>query len=263
MVFSQTHEGKTYQKIPDAVLQKNIETLKSLKAVYMYAKILMLRDKVYKREYWVTNPISKEKEMSIDTMSFITGRLEMADLIRINKLEMEDKDMWPINSYEIVPYACGYKPVFNDFINHTGLSADAKGLGILLSLLKNIPKSNSGIGKSIGISDKTVKKYLAELTSSGIYNQVTHQLSEEYFPFNQQCRSKHENTILKAYNNWIQKTDNELPEREKRQRDYVLSIAESEKVKARIYYWSVMPGLMGRRQKEDETHRKQDEFIIL
>ena len=262
MVFKQTNYGKTFQQIPDAVLKKNIETMKSLKAVYMYAKIVMLRERVYAREYWVTNPISKQKEMSIDTMSFITGRLEMVELIRINKLEPEDKDMWPINSYEIVPYTCGYKPVYNDFINHTGLSADAKGLGILLSLLKKIPKSYSGIGKAIGISDKTVKKYLSELTASGVYNPESRQLSDAYFPFGQQCRSKREKPIKQAYNEWIQKQDKELSPREKRQRDYVLCLAEPEEVKARIYYWLVMPGFMGRQQNEDERQRKQDELII-
>ena len=243
---------QTFQQIPDVVLEKQKGALKgSLKAVYMYSKLLMLHDKVYSREAWITNPVSKQKEMSIDTMSFITGRLEMADLIRINRLEIGGD--WPVNSYVIVPYEGYYKPVYNDFINHPGLSADAKGLAILLSLLKFIPKSNNGIGKAIGINGKTVKKYLTELVSHGVYDPETRLLNEDYFPYYKQCNEKRMKPVIESYKESIQ-LDNSWrmgSSRAQKQLDYVRSLPAPVPVQALIWRKAEM-GLLGIRKTEDE-----------
>ena len=246
---------KTFQAIPEVVLEKQKGPLKgSLKAVYMYAKLLMLHDKTYTRESWITNPISKKKEMSIDTMSFITGRLEMSDLIQINRLETGGD--WPVNSYVIVPYGGYYKPVYNDFINHPELSADAKGLAILLSLLKSIPKSYSGIGRAIGIDGKTVKKYLTELENAGVYDRSNRSLSAEYFPYETQCQNKRYKSVIANYETALS-TEASSPDmfqgRLKRQLDYVQRMDEPMAVKALVWRKAEM-GLMGfhRPQIEDD-----------
>ncbi|MBQ7530990.1 MAG: hypothetical protein IJT12_04725 [Paludibacteraceae bacterium] len=193
MEFTRTLNGKSYVQIPDEVLEKE---LGSLKAVYIYAKILMLtswgerkgKKITYNRESWVTNPISGKKEMSIDTLSDITNRLEQAGLIRKEKQDVGTQ--YKANRYEIIPFDGNYKTVMYDFINHTELSPDAKGLAILMSLLKFIPKSNSAIGKALGISGKTVKRYIAELEKYGIYCKDVRQLNQDCFPFWKQVNDK-------------------------------------------------------------------------
>ena len=158
---------QSYVHVPEVVLEKKL----SLRAVYMYAKMQMFSEKdvVYNRKCWVTNPYSRKQELSADALSDITRRLTEAGLIKIVPVETT-KSRYKTNTYEIVPFEDYYKPVAFDFINHTELSAEAKGLAILMSLLQYIPKSASAIGKAIGISSKTVKKYLAELEAAGIDN---------------------------------------------------------------------------------------------
>ena len=260
MLFSQTHEGHTWQPIPDAVLDKNLD---SLKAVYMYAKIVMLRDKVYKREFWITNPISKKKEMSIDTMSFIVGRLEMADLIRINKLDIGND--WPVNSYEIVPQIGYYKPVYNDFINNPLLSADAKGLAILMSLLKDIPKSNRAIGKAIGFDGKTVKKYLAELEANGIYDKARRRLSADCFPYEVQCEEKRNKAVIEDYEAALsldaRSGGKAFSTRLKRQLDYIQNLEVSPLQKAFIWR-KAEAGLLDSGNACKDIQKDRSEIIV-
>ena len=151
---------QSFVHMPELVLEKKL----SLRAVYMYAKMLMFASKevvVYNRKCWVTNPTSRKQEMSEDALSDITKRLVQAGLIRVVPVETK-KSKYKTNTYEIVPYEAYYKPVTFDFINLTELRAEAKGLAILMCLLKNIPQSASAIGNAIGISYKTVKKYLLQ-----------------------------------------------------------------------------------------------------
>ena len=222
----------------------------SLRAVYVYAKMQMFSEKdvVYNRKCWVTNPYSRKQELSEDALSDITKKLVEAGLIRVRPVETT-KSRYKTNTYEIVPFEDHYKPVAFDFINHTELSAEAKGLAILMCLLKYIPKSASAIGKAIGISGKTVKKYLAELEAAGIYNPETRLLNEDYFIYKKQVEEKRLKQVMEEYEEWLQIPDKKLPERIKRQREYVIRLDVPEKVKAMIYSKCVSTGLMGRRKE--------------
>lgn len=237
---------QSFVHVPEVVLEKGL----SLRAAYMYAKMLMLADKevVYNRKCWVTNPYSRKQELSEDALSDITKKLVEAGLIRVRPVETT-KSRYKTNTYEIVPYEDNYKPVMYDFINHTDLSAEAKGLAILMSLLKYIPKSVSAIGKAIGISGKTVKKYVAELEAAGIYNPETRLLKEDYFIYRKQVENKRLKQAMDEYEEWLQIPDKKLPERIKRQREYVIRLDVPEKVKAMIYSKCVSTGLMGRRKE--------------
>ena len=235
---------QSFVHVPEVVLEKKL----SLRAVYIYAKMKMLNGKVYDREAWVTNPYSRKQELSEDALSDITKKLVEAGLIRVRPVETT-KSRYKTNTYEIVPYEDHYKPVAFDFINHTELSAEAKGLAILMCLLKYIPKSASAIGKAIGISGKTVKKYLAELEAAGIYNPETRLLKEDYFIYRKQVENKRLKQSMDEYEEWLQIPDKKLPERIKRQREYVIRLDVPEKVKAMIYSKCVSTGLMGRRKE--------------
>ena len=237
---------QSYVHVPEVVLEKQL----SLRAVYMYAKMQMFSEKdvVYNRKCWVTNPYSRKQELSEDALSDITRRLTEAGLIKIVPVETT-KSRYKTNTYEIVPFEDYYKPVAFDFINHTELSAEAKGLAILMSLLQYIPKSASAIGKAIGISSKTVKKYLAELEAAGIYNPETRLLKEDYFIYRKQVENKRLKQSMDEYEEWLQIPDKKLPERIKRQREYVIRLDVPEKVKAMIYSKCVSTGFMGRRKE--------------
>ena len=237
---------KSFVEMPETVLEKKL----SLRAVYVYAKMRMFSEKsvVYNRKCWVTNPYSRKQELSEDALSDITRRLTEAGLIKIVPVETT-KSRYKTNTYEIVPYEDNYKPVAFDFINHTELSAEAKGLAILMCLLKYIPKSASAIGKAISISGKTVKKYLAELEAAGIYNPETRLLKEDYFIYRKQVENKRLKQAMDEYEEWLQIPDKKLPERIKRQREYVIRLDVPEKVKAMIYSKCVSTGLMGRRKE--------------
>lgn len=234
---------QTCVHVPEVVLEKKL----SLRAVYIYAKMKMLNGKVYDREAWVTNPYSRKQELSEDALSDITKKLVKAGLIKIVPVETT-KSRYKTNTYEIVPFEGYYKPVAFDFINGN-LSAEAKGLAILMSLLQYIPKSASAIGKAIGISGKTVKKYLAELEAAGIYNPETRLLKEDYFIYRKQVENKRLKQAMDEYEEWLQIPDKKLPERIKRQREYVIRLDVPEKVKAMIYSKCVSTGLMGRRKE--------------
>lgn len=237
---------KSNVEMPEMVLEKKL----SLRAVYVYAKMLMFAEKdvVYNRKCWVTNPYSRKQELSEDALSDITKKLVKAGLIKIVPVETT-KSRYKTNTYEIVPFEDHYKPVAFDFINHTELSAEAKGLAILMCLLQYIPKSTSAIGKAIGISGKTVKKYLAELEAAGVYNPETRLLNEDYFIYKKQVEEKRLKQAMDEYEEWLQIPDKKLPERIKRQRAYVIHLDVPEKVKAMIYSKSVATGLMGRKKE--------------
>lgn len=237
---------QTCVHVPELVLEKKL----SLRGVYMYAKMQMFSEKdvVYNRKCWVTNPYSRKQELSEDALSDITKKLVEAGLIKIVPVETT-KSRYKTNTYEIVPFEDHYKPVAFDFINHTELSAEAKGLAILMSLLQYIPKSASAIGKAIGISSKTVKKYLAELEAAGVYNPETRLLNEDYFIYKKQVEEKRLKQVMEEYEEWLQIPDKKLPERIKRQREYVIRLDVPEKVKAMIYSKCVSTGLMGRRKE--------------
>lgn len=237
---------KSNVEMPEMVLEKKL----SLRAVYVYAKMRMFAEKdvVYNRKCWVTNPYSRKQELSEDALSDITKKLVKAGLIKIVPVETT-KSRYKTNTYEIVPFEDHYKPVAFDFINHTELSAEAKGLAILMCLLKYIPKSASAIGKAISISGKTVKKYLAELEAAGVYNPETRLLNEDYFIYKKQVEEKRLKQAMDEYEEWLQVPDKKLPERIKRQREYVIRLDVPEKVKAMIYSKCVSTGLMGRRKE--------------
>jgi DNA-binding Lrp family transcriptional regulator len=230
--------------VPEVVLEKKL----SLRAVYMYAKMKMLNGKVYDREAWVTNPYSRKHELSEDALSDITKKLVKAGLIKIVPVETT-KSRYKTNTYEIMPFEDHYKPISFDFINHTELSAEAKGMAILMCLLKYIPKSASAIGKAIGISDKTVRKYLIELEAAGVYNPETRLLNEDYFIYRKQVNEKRMRPVMDEYEEWLQFPDKKLPKRIRRQRAYVINLDVPEKEKALIFSKSVTSGLMGRRKE--------------
>jgi DNA-binding Lrp family transcriptional regulator len=236
---------KSFVEMPETVLEKKL----SLRAVYIYAKMLMFAEKdvVYNRKCWVTNPYSRKQELSEDALSDITKKLVKAGLIKIVPVETT-KSRYKTNTYEIMPFKGMYKPVAFDFINGN-LSAEAKGLAILMSLLQYIPKSASAIGKAIGISGKTVKKYLTELEAAGVYNPETRLLNEDYFIYKKQVEEKRLKQAMDEYEEWLQVPDKKLPERIKRQREYVIRLDVPEKVKALIFSKSVVTGLMGRRKE--------------
>lgn len=236
---------QSYVHVPELVLEKKL----SLRGVYMYAKMRMLFNRgIYNRKCWVTNPNSRKQDLSEDALSDITRRLTEAGLIKIVPVETT-KSRYKTNTYEIVPYEDHYKPVAFDFINHTELSAEAKGLAILMCLLKYIPKSASAIGKAISISGKTVKKYLTELEAAGVYNPETRLLKEDDFIYRKQVENKRLKQSMDEYEEWLQIPDKKLPERIKRQREYVIRLDVPEKVKAMIYSKCVSTGLMGRRKE--------------
>ena len=54
---------------------------------------------------------------------------------------------------------------------------------------------------------------------------------------------------MDEYEEWLQIPDKKLPERIKRQREYVIRLDVPEKVKAMIYYKCVSTGFMGRRKE--------------
>ena len=247
MQFDDKWESKSYVRIPDLLLNAD---LKSLKAVYIYAKIMMLQGKTYAREAWVTNPCNKQKEMSIDTLSDITEKLEKAALI--HKVKQNVGTQYKANRYEILPITGNYKPVYHDFINHTELSADAKGLAILLALLKDVPASDNAIANAVGYSRKTVKKYLDELIRYGIFDPDTKLLNEQCFPFYKLVRDKKAKALIDDYQQCLSIPDNQLTEAYKRQLDYVKSLPESLASQARIWRKITM-GLANKSKKIDKT----------
>lgn len=239
-----------YIQMPEVVLGKKL----SLRAVFMYAKILMLRNKVYDRKVWVTNPINGQKEMSVDALSDITKRLEKAKLIRVVPTETT-KSRYKTNTYELIPQSEPYKPVSYGFINECGLSAEAKGLGILMGLLKKIPSTDSAIAKAIGVSTQTVKKYIYELERYWIFNREVKLLNEECFPYYAQVRAKRERQakqVLDDYKNWISIVEdcNEPTPYYKRSMEWLRRLKEPEEVKAMIWR-KVMTGAW-RLTKEDK-----------
>lgn len=117
--------------------------------------------------------------MSVDALTDITKQLRESGLIEISK-HLLGNAKYKTNEYVIVPFEGYFKPVMNDFINHTELSAEAKGLAIMLNLLKEIPTSCHAMAQAVGVSDKTVKRYKNELEEAGIL--TAEGLSEEYFP---------------------------------------------------------------------------------
>ena len=245
---------RSYVKIPNVLLEKKL----SLRAVYMYAKILMLTGKgIYNRECWVTNRFSGKREMSIDALSDITRCLVEKELLRVVPQSVKGS-AYKTNTYEQVPISGNYKPVYNDYINHVSLSAEAKGLGILLCLLKSIPTSNSGISKAIGISSKTVKKYIDELIESGIYIPETSSLDVDSFPYEEQVTAKSRKRYMDAYESWLRIPAEKLSKRERRQRAYLEKSEKSPIDKARIYVNTISTGLMGpsKKQKVDTTDKK-------
>ena len=246
---------QTCVHVPELVLEKKL----SLRGVYMYAKMQMFSEKdvVYNRKCWVTNPYSRKQELSEDALSDRTKKLVEAGLIKIVPVETT-KSRYKTNTYEIVPYEDYYKPVAFDFINHTELSAEAKGLGILMALLKEIPKSNSGIGKAIGVSGPTVKKYLAELIEAGIYDIEKRQLNEAYFPFREQVRKKKMQPRMENYEEWLNVPDKMKSERMRRQIEWLKRLDVSEESKALIFDMSICTGIMGRHMEEEP----KTEFVI-
>ena len=238
----------SFKRIPEELLKKD---LKSLKAVYMYAKFAMLGRSPHKREYWITNPISREKEMSIDALSDVTKKLESAGLIHVEKIVLKGSE-WPVNSYLVAPISGGWKPVEHDFINDATLSADSKGLAILMSLLKFIPKSLSGLSKQLKISVKTVKKYLAELIAAGVYDPKTRTLSEDDFPYRKQCREKRYSTLRASYESACAQQDSGVEwasKRMERQLRWVREMDAPESTKWQLWA-NAEWGLLGKKDSE-------------
>lgn len=249
MIVKEESNGISYKEIPEALLQRKIG---SLKAAYIYVKMCMLVGRTYCREAWVTNPINHQREMSIDCLSDLTARLERAGLIRIAKQDVDTQ--YKANRYEIVPLDSRYKPVMHDFINHTELSADAKGVGILLGLLKTIPKSYSAIGKAIGINGKTVKVYLEELVQKGIFDPESRQLNVDCFPFWKQVNDKKMKPLIDTYNQAVeefQTTDDTPSDAGKLPKilDWIRSLNTSIEIQA-LLYRQAEAGLIGRKTQD-------------
>ena len=234
---------QSFTQIPETVLKMK---LGSLRAVYVYAKLAMLREHVYKRDVWVTNPISKQKEMSTDAFTDAVNRLEKAGLVKRMRIDVGSK--YKENKYEIIPQGSYYKPVCNDYLNHPLLSPEAKGLGILMSLFKDVPKGYSQLAKATGISNKTVKKYLLELEHEGVYDANVNLLNGEYFPYWQHVNAKREKKaqkIIEDFKTWIsvQEEGDAQPNYYTRMMEWVRRLKEPEEVKA--YVWrKVICGLL-------------------
>lgn len=174
-----------WQKIPKVLLDKLRGREISLRGIYVYSKLLMLPNSLYCREAWVSNALTRKREMSVDAFSDITKDLVSCGLISKHIIKEEGKD-YGTNEYIINDdwsYYSGsenyFSPVMNNFIN-SSISASGKGFGIALSLLSDIPKSDNGISKALNISRQTVKKYREELEEVGIL--LDYKLDEELFP---------------------------------------------------------------------------------
>lgn len=251
---------KSFVEMPEVVLEKKL----SLRAVYIYAKMLMFAEKdvVYNRKCWVTNPYSRKQELSEDALSDITKKLVKAGLIKIVPVETT-KSRYKTNTYEIVPFEGYYKPVAFDFINGN-LSAEAKGLAILMSLLQYIPKSASAIGKAIGISSKTVKKYLAELETGWVYNREKNLLDEHCFPYNEQVKEKrerHEAMVLEEYKEAISTIGKKRSSYSKHTMQWIQNLDEPDEIKAWIWrkatmgFWKVNQKERQKREAEEQARK--------
>ena len=257
---------QSYVRVPEVVLEKKL----SLRGVYMYAKMQMFSEKdvVYNRKCWVTNPNSRKQELSEDALSDITKKLVKAGLIRVVPVETK-KSKYKTNTYEIAPFEGYYKPVAFDFINHTELSAEAKGMAILMCLLKYIPKSASAIGKAIGICGKTVKKYLTELETAGVYNPETRLLNEDYFIYKKQVREKRERrnaSVLEAYKEWmslVEDADEPPTAYCKRTMKWFQNLDEPEETKAWVWqkasagFWKVSKKEQQRIEAEEKARKEK------
>jgi DNA-binding MarR family transcriptional regulator len=252
---------KSNVEMPEMVLEKKL----SLRAVYVYAKMQMFSEKdvVYNRKCWVTNPYSRKQELSEDALSDITKKLVKAGLIKIVPVETT-KSRYKTNTYEIVPFEDHYKPVAFDFINHTELSAEAKGLAILMCLLQYIPKSASAIGKAIGISSKTVKKYLAELETGWVYNREKNLLDEHCFPYNEQVKEKrerHEAMVLEEYKEAISTIGKKRSSYSKHTMQWIQNLDEPDEIKAWIWrkatmgFWKVNQKERQKREAEEQARK--------
>ena len=150
--------------------------------LYFYAKVKMLAyNKAYvsyNQKTMGTNPITKERELSKESIQSITNSLVDKGYLYPAK----DKVGGQFESYLYKETKKGetdyWVGIYNDFIN-LGISAKAKGFAIKLAMLKNIPDNYKAMSKETGVGDKACKKYCEELIAANVL--IGNKLSSVYF----------------------------------------------------------------------------------
>ena len=107
-----------------------------------------------------------------------------------------------------------------------------------MSLLKSVPNGCTKLGRAIGICHKTVKKYLNELITYGVYDEDENLLDSTDFPYWEQVRAKHEKQVQKViedFREWIAQIEDSplvLPNYFTRTMAWIRGLDASEEVKA-------------------------------
>lgn len=179
-------EIKSFVKIPDSLLGKV-----SLKALYLYAKVIMLQGKDYCQSVYCRTHGYDHQDLTRAQIAAGMQELEELGYIRSVRIKPEGQQFYH-TLYKPTTYEGYFKGVYYDFINFGELPINARGFAIALHLLKEIPTSWAEMSRVTHTAIDSCKKYYKMLQEAGIITAIG--LNREYLP------DLSEETAEKKYN---------------------------------------------------------------
>lgn len=167
-------EIKSFVKIPDSLLGKV-----SLKALYLYAKVIMLQGKDYCQSVYCRTHGYDHQDLTRAQVA--AGMKELEDLGFIRSIHFKPAGQQFYHTYyKPTTYEGYFKGVYYDFINRGDLPVNVRGFAIALHLLKEIPDNWCEIARLTNTSRNSCKKYYKMLQEAGIITDLG--LNREYLP---------------------------------------------------------------------------------
>jgi hypothetical protein len=167
-------EIKSFVKIPDVLLGKV-----SLKALYLYAKVIMLQGKDYCQTVYCKTHGYDHQDLTRAHLAAGMKELEDLGYIRSVRIKPEGQQFYH-TLYKPTTFEGYFKGVYYDFINLGELPINARGFAIALHLLKDIPTSWAEMSRLTFTDIKSCKKYYGMLQAAGVITDLG--LNREYFP---------------------------------------------------------------------------------
>lgn len=167
-------EIKSFVKIPDSLLGKV-----SLKALYLYAKVIMLQGKDYCQSVYCKTYGYDHQDLTRAQVA--AGMKELEDLGFIRSVRFKPAGQQFYHTvYKPTTYEGYFKGVYYDFLNRGDLPINARGFAIALHLLKEIPDNWCEIARLTNTSRNSCKKYYKMLQEAGIITDLG--LNRDYLP---------------------------------------------------------------------------------
>jgi DNA-binding Lrp family transcriptional regulator len=167
-------EIKSFVKIPDSLLGKV-----SLKALYLYAKVIMLQGKDYCQSVYCRTHGFDHQDLTRAQVA--AGMKELEDLGFIRSIHFKPEGQQFYHTYyKPTTYEGYFKGVYYDFINRGDLPINVRGFAIALHLLKEIPTSWAEMSRATHTAIDSCKKYYKMLQEAGIITAIG--LNRDYLP---------------------------------------------------------------------------------